>query len=86
MLSDLCPIGGYAKAPYIVFSALLGTIALAVLGSMRSELKIEQARSAPFGPDTSGAPSDGEPFEGSQKTTVCPPSFCLTVNHLTVTV
>jgi folate/biopterin transporter len=42
MLSDLCPIGGYAKAPYIVFSALVGTIALAVLGSMRSELKIEQ--------------------------------------------
>jgi len=42
MLSDYCPIFGYAKAPYIVFSALIGTTALVTLGSAQHSLTIEK--------------------------------------------
>ena len=32
LLSDLCPIGGYNKMPYIVLSSITGVVAILALG------------------------------------------------------
>jgi hypothetical protein len=42
VLSDCFPIRGYAKAPYLLGAAVLGTTALMLLGSFRSNLTIER--------------------------------------------
>jgi hypothetical protein len=42
VLSDCCPIYGYAKAPYLLGATVIGTVALMMLGSLRNTLSIEK--------------------------------------------
>jgi MFS family permease len=42
VLSDLVPIYGYAKSPYLVLAGILGCISLATLGTVQRGLRVDQ--------------------------------------------